>query len=168
MSKSETQKDKLTKTQKILIIGFVCLIAVIGVAVFLIIHKDDQQGVLVIDESNLEDVEEQLAETVAEGTFEVNMNTTWNFPNATSASSDAYVANGKANTRAISFEILVDGTEVVYSSTVIPVGKQIKEIILDKKLEAGSYPALCLYHLLNEDGTESSSCGINITINIAE
>lgn len=161
------KKKRLSKTQIILIIGFICILLAIGIVAFLILHKDDSEGNLVIDDSNLEDVESQLSETVKDGMFEVNMNTTWNFPNGTSASSDAYVANGDANTHPISFEVLLDGTDVIYSSTVIPVGKQIKEIILDKDLPAGTYQAVCMYHLLNEDGTESSSCGINISLNIA-
>ncbi len=164
----KVNKDKISRTQKILITGIVCIILAIGLVAFLIFRKDYSGGNLVIDDSNLEDVENELTETVKDGMFEVNMNTTWNFPNGASASSDAYVANGNANTHPISFEILLDGTEVIYSSTVIPVGKQIKEIILDKKLTAGTYQAVCMYHLLNEDGSESSSCGINIALNIAE
>lgn len=162
----EEKKEKKNKKKKIIIVAIICTIAVVGIILYFILNKEE--GGLVIDDSNLADVEEQLAETVADGMFEINMNTTWNFPNGESASSDAYVANGNANKYPISFEILLDGTEVVYSSTVIPVGKQIKEIALDKDLPAGSYQAVCMYHLLNEDGTDNSSCGVNIALNIAE
>ena len=96
------------------------------------------------------------------------MNTVWHFQNGKVASSDAYVANGGANKHPISFEILLDGTEEIYSSTVIPLGKQVKEIVLDKNLKAGDYNAVCLYHLWNEDGSESSSCGVDIILSIAE
>lgn len=173
---NEAKKNRLNTTQKILIVGFLCLIVVIGVAAFFLIKaqnkKDDaepkQAGSLVIDESNLADVEEQLEQTVADGMFEINMNTIWHFPDGESASSDAYVANGIANHHPISFDILLDGTEKIYSSSVIPLGKQIKEIILEKDLEAGSYQAQCLYHLWNEDGTESSTFGVNIIIDVAK
>lgn len=144
----------------------ICVIVIAGIIAYFLLNKEE--GGLVIDDSNLEEVEEILSESVADGMFEINMNTVWHFPNGKSASSDAYVANGNANKHPISFDILIDGTEEVYSSTVIPVGKQIKEIVLDKELQAGDYKAVCFYHLWNEDGTESSSCGVDIVISIAE
>lgn len=168
------KKKGLSTNQIIIIIGFVCLIAVIAAAGFLILQKLNtqpapavqQSGNLVIDENNLQEVEDALIQEVADGMFEVNMNTEWSFPNGESASTDAYIANGVSNHYPISFEILINDTEVVYSSTVIPVGKQIKEIKLDTPLEAGTYNAVCYYHLWKEDGTENSSFGVNITLNI--
>lgn len=162
----ESKKENVSKKRKILVIVFICLILIIGAAIYFFLNKD--KGGLVIDESNLDDVEEQLTDSVADGMFEINMNTVWHFPDGKSASSDAYVANGGANRHPISFEVLVDGTEQVYSSSVIPLGKQIKEIVLEKDLEAGDYNAVCFYHLWNEDGTESSSCGVDIILSIAE
>lgn len=159
------KKSKLSKTQKIIIIGIICIIAAIGIAAYFLLNRETE-GTLVVDDSNLEDVEQKLTDSVAEGMFEVNMNTTWNFPDGSSASSDAFVANGTANTHPISFEVMLDGTEKIYSSSVIPTGKQVKEIVLEKNLEAGEYKAVCVYHLWNEDGTESSSCGVNIILNI--
>lgn len=162
----EEKKEKKNKKKKIIIVAIICTIAVVGIILYFILNKEE--GGLVIDDSNLADVEEQLTDSVADGMFEINMNTVWHFPNGKTASSDAYVANGNANKHPFSFEILVDGTEEVYSSSVIPVGKQIKEIVLDKNLKAGDYKAVCFYHLWNEDGTESSSCGVDIVLSIAE
>jgi len=171
---NKERKKGLSTVHIILICGFICLIAAVGVAAYFIVKSQSNndvsqvlpKGSLVIDESNLEDVKEELSEAVAEGMFEVNMNTAWNFPDGKSASTDAYVANGNANSSPISFEILIDGTENVYTSTVMPVGKQIKEIKLEKELSAGLYNAVCFYHLWKEDGTEKSSFGVNITINV--
>lgn len=167
-------KKKLDTTQIILIVGIVCILIAICVVGYFLINgingkKEDttNTGSLIIDESNLEDVKNQLEESVEKGMFEVNMNTVWTFPNGEAASSDAYVANGNANTLPISFDVLLND-EVIYSSTVIPVGSRIKEIKLDKALPAGSYNAVCMYHLWNEDGTESSSFGVNIQIAVME
>lgn len=163
----ESVKEKANNKRKILIIVCICLILIIGAFAYFFLNKEKEGG-LVIDDSNLDDVEEQLTDSVADGMFEINMNTVWHFPNGKSASSDAYVANGGANRHPISFEVLLDGKEQVYSSTVIPLGKQIKEIVLEKELEAGDYNAVCFYHLWNEDGTESSSCGVDIILSVAE
>lgn len=167
-------KKKLDTTQIILIVGIICILIAICVVGYFLVNgvggkkeEPTNTGSLVIDESNLEDVKDQLAKSVEEGMFEVNMNTIWTFPNGESASSDAYVANGTANSLPISFDVLLD-EEVIYSSTVIPVGSRIKEIKLDKALEAGSYNAVCMYHLWNEDGTENSSFGVNIQLTVAE
>lgn len=162
----ENQKKGMNKKKKIIIAVVVCVITIAGIIAYFLLNKEE--GGLVIDDSNLKEVEETLSESVADGMFEINMNTVWHFPDGKSASSDAYIANGNANKHPVSFDILIDGEEEVYSSTVIPVGKQIKEIVLDKELKAGDYKAVCFYHLLNEDGTESSSCGVDIVISIAE
>lgn len=160
------KNEKLSAKQKILTAVLVVIILLMGLVIYLILNK--KEGGLVIDDSNLEEVETQLTDSVADGMFEINMNTVWHFPNGKAASTDAYVANGSANKHPISFEVLLDGTEEIYTSTIIPLGKQIKEIVLDKKLEAGDYKAVCFYHLWNEDGTESSSCGVDIVLSIVE
>ncbi len=167
------KKGGLNTTQKILIIGFICILAAIGAVAYFLLKKEAPAAEttgnsLLVDDSNLDDIGNQMAEAVADGMFEVNMNTIWNFPDSKSPSADAYVANGSANRYPVSFEILLDGTEQIYASPVIPVGKQIKEIKLEKELSAGTYEAVCMYHLWAEDGTENSSFGVNVTLNIAE
>lgn len=171
--KKRGEKGGMTTNQKIMICGFTLLIIVIVVAAVFIyksLNKEEPPaatGNLVIDESNLAEVTDQMAESVKDGMFEVNMNTTWNFPSAKEASADAFVANSNSNHYPISFEILLgDEKEVIYTSTVIPVGNQIKEIKLEKELEPGSYDVVCFYRLWKEDGTENSSFGVNITLNI--
>jgi methionine-rich copper-binding protein CopC len=45
------------------------------------------------------------------------------------------------------------------------VGSQVAEIVLDKDLEAGTYPALLTVHMVEEDGAEvESNMGFNITL----
>lgn len=172
---TEEMNKGLTTNQKILIGGFAIVVIVVAIVGFFLYRAFSNRqepatssagGNLVVDESNLSEIENMLSEAVEDGMFEVNMSTTWNFPDGKSASTDAYLANGTANHYPISFDVVLNGEEVVYSSTVIPVGNQIKEIKLDKELTAGTYEAVCLYHLWKEDGTENSTFGVNITLNI--
>lgn len=165
-----TEKKGLTTNQKIMIGGFSALIIVIIAAVFIIIRVLNKPepvtgGNLVVDETNLTSMSDDLRAQVEDGLFELNMNMIWHFPDGTSASSDAYVANSEVNRYAISFDILVDD-EILFTSTTIPLGSQIKDITLNKDLSAGTYPAVCRYHLLREDGTENSSVDINVTLEI--
>lgn len=171
--KGPENKKGFTTTQIILITGFVCVIAVIFAVGFFIYKSMQSQpqesaatGSLVVDESNLESITQDMQSRVDDSMFETNMNVVWNFPDGESPSDDAYVANAGSNHYAISFDVLLDGTEVIFTSGVIPVGKRIKEIKLDRNLPAGSYEAVCMYHLLREDGTENSSFGVNIYLNI--
>lgn len=173
---TKAKKKGLSTNQKIAIVGFSVILVVLVVIGVLIYQKLSTQqepapvttnGNLVLDESNLGDIDDILTETVADGMFEVNMNTSWSFSDGKSASSDAYVANGLANRYPITFEILLNGEENIYTSTLIPVGKQIKDIILEKDLEPGSYDAVCMYHLWDEDGEENSSLGVNVRITVA-
>lgn len=164
-------KRKFTLIHGILIVGFLLIIVAIGVVGYFVMQPKPQEetkkGALVVDESNLDEIQEMFAEPVDDGLFEVNMNTVWYFQNGTSASRNAYLANGEANHLPLSFEIIVE-EEVIYSSTVIPVGNKIKEIILDKELPKGQYAARCQYYLWNEDGTENSNFGVNLTLIIEE
>lgn len=174
--KKAQEGKKLSATQIILIIGFACVIvavAIVGFFIYKSMQPGQQEqpepaetGSLVVDESNLESIAEDMQSKVDDSMFETSMNVVWNFPDGTSPSDDAYVANAGSNHYAISFEVLLDGTEVIFTSGVIPVGNRIKEIRLDKELPAGSYDAVCMYHLLREDGTENSSFGVNIILNV--
>lgn len=168
-NKAKEKGKGLSTNQKIMIGGFAVLIVVVAVAGYLIYQKLNQNtipaagGNLIVDENNLGDIDDLLTESVEDGMFEVNMSTTWLFPDGKSAASDAYLANGAANRYPLTFEIVLN-EETIFSSSVIPVGKQIKDIILDKALAAGTYDAVCMYHLWKEDGTENSSFGVGIKL----
>lgn len=123
----------------------------------------------VMDESNLTSIKTDNPdmEKVDEGMFEVSMNVNWMFKNGTTASGNAYVANAFTNSNPIVFDIILEDEDTpVYTSSVIPVGSQINDIILEKDLEKGSYPAVCTYHLLDEAGEEISTVSVNVTLDI--
>lgn len=176
MSKKESQG--LNTTHKILIAGIVVILcAVVGVGVYLVKSRQPAPaapapavvgGVGVIDESNLADIERELAETG--GGFNVKMNTDWIFPTADAASTNAYVANTEYNKKSFFFELkLADTDELIYTSTVIPVGSAIKEVKLDKTdLPAGTYDVVCVYNLLNKDNVADDYVNMAITVTIEQ
>lgn len=167
---------KFTKKKKIMLAAIVVILGIIISMMFVIvIHNNNKQNVpkpygnsqYFMDENNLVPIETDIAnfEKVEEGLFEVNMNVTWHFKNGSNTSENAYVANSDSNNCPVVFDISLSGTEdLIYTSTVIPVGSKLNEITLNEDLEPGSYPAVCTYHLLNEDGDEISTVGVNLTL----
>ena len=169
MSKKEKKqkKNSLGIILGICIIFIVLLIAAIGVLFFKLNTKEavsQGNGNYVIDESNLMEIEEQLTSSVDDGMFEVNMNTTWRFEAGNPVSTNAFVANGGSNRYPVTIEVILEDGGTIYTSSLIPVGNQLKEIKLEKPLEKGTYNGICTYHLWKEDGEERSSMGVNITL----
>ncbi|MCR5609484.1 MAG: hypothetical protein K6G26_10520 [Lachnospiraceae bacterium] len=123
----------------------------------------------VLEESDADDVMGKMKEEVAEGMFECKMSMEWTFVDGNSESKDAYIANSTNNTHPIYFDIYMKDTEeLVYSSPVIPVGGEVKNIKLGKKLEKGEYKATVMYTLLKdaESQEEISSAGFVVKINV--
>lgn len=99
--------------------------------------------------------------------FECSMTTSWVFEDGKSESPNAYVANVENNLHTIYFDVYNSATdELLYSSPMLPVGTEIKNIKLDKELQKGEYDAVVMYTLVNEENEEVSSVGFNITISV--
>ena len=135
-----SKKDgKQKKNYMRVILGIcICLIILLIVAVGILFFKLNKQeetntgsGNYVIDESNLMEIEEQLSSSVDDGMFEVNMNTTWRFEAGNPVSSNAFVANGGSNRYPVTIEVTLENGETIYTSSLIPIGSQLKEIKLD-------------------------------------
>ena len=179
MAEQTKSKPKLSTTQVILIAGIVVIAAaVVFVGVFVLGKEKTApdpvpapaafgSGNVVVDEQNMHDIFAELDRKAAEGMFEVKMNATWNFPDGKSPSTDAYVANSKANSLPIYFEVETAGGEIVYTSPEIPVGSAVKDLVLDRPLAAGDYECVCTYHLLNEDKTVRSSVSVVVRLHVA-
>jgi hypothetical protein len=121
-----------------------------------------------IDEDNVDEINAAIAEKVKKGTFETHFTTTWQFPDGKSASSDAVMGNSANNTYPFWFELTLDDTkETVYTSGLLPVGTALKEIVLTKDLDAGTYPATLYVHLVDDANNNEpieSNMGFNITL----
>lgn len=175
---SQQDKVKNTKSTKA-IVTMGILIVIVLVAGFSIILKqmaaapapegptvvNEGVGNYVIDESNLEEIKDEMAEKMEEGMFSTEMNLLWHFPTAKEPSSDAYVGNSEANNSPVFFEIyLADTQELVYTSTVLPVGSKLKELKLDRELAVGEYEAVCKFNLLDEEGNKKSDVSVAVTL----
>lgn len=99
------------------------------------------------------------------GHFMAEMNAVWTFPNASSASTDAFVSNSVANVVPVFFEVELEATgEVVYTSPVMPVGSHIENLTLDAQLEQGEHPAIITFFLLDEEGVYQSTVSLVVTL----
>jgi hypothetical protein len=123
-------------------------------------------GVQVITEENIVDILDDMVQRADRSTFTTHMNTTWRFPNGRSASSNAVMGNSSANTYPFYFTVeLADTGEVVFTSGLLPVGSRINRIVLDTNLAQGTYAAVVVINMVDENGQAvESNVGINITL----
>ncbi|MCH5259079.1 MAG: hypothetical protein J1F18_04960 [Lachnospiraceae bacterium] len=174
MSDNSKSQDKAKKagTSKGLVI--VCIVAVviiavlIGIIVVMMNSSKSNENVTVEDsgenekrpvlltEDNIDDMaDEILNQSEPEGvpmSYQVTMNSTWEFEDGETASRNAYVANSENNETPVYFDVIRNDTqEVIYQSPVIPLGMDLEDIVLDVDLDAGNYECTLVYHLLDED-----------------
>lgn len=184
MGNPDVEKEKLPdKKGKLLILaGIGVIMVLLGVIVMLLLGRKDQvieseavtaaveetKRNVVVNESNAEEVASEMInqEYVAPGYYSASMTTTWHFPTGDAVSGDAYVENKTENTNDVYFDIfLADQEDVpIYQSPVIPRGSELKEIALDKPLEAGSHDCILIYHLVDEEQKTVSTLRVGITI----
>lgn len=161
------EEQKKSKKKKIIIIICILLIAIAAVAVYLWLRRPKN----VITEENYKQIMEDMDNQVQEGYFETYMNTDWTFPDGASETTDAILGNSPNNKKPIRCEVmLADTEEVIYSTGVLPVGAELPPFKLDVDLDAGTYDAVCMVYLLDEeeDGsyTDYSNAGFNVTITV--
>lgn len=161
------QEEQKKKRKKIIIIIIVLLLIIAAVIIFLFMRRPKR----VMTEGNYKQISEEMDEQVQEGYFETYMNTEWTFPDGTSESTNAVLGNSPNNKKPIRCEVLLKDTqEVIYSTDVLPVGAELPPFKLDVDLDAGTYEAVCMVYLLDEedDGsyTDYSNAGFNVTITV--
>lgn len=178
--KQETAAKGANKLPLILVAVTAAVVIVALLAVILVLLKREPEVVdsgpttppgyvkgTVLTQDNVEEVLSQAAEPVVAGYYNCTMNMDWHFEDSTKASYDAYVLNSTINTYTVYFDVnLEDGYELVYSSPYIPVGLEVDEIKLISELEAGVYPAIVTYHLVDEDHNELSTVSVTVTLYI--
>ncbi len=151
----------------VLIVALIAVFAIVGVVLWLLLRPKEPANNRVVTEANIDNIEADIQKTINDGMFNARMNTKWVFKDSHSTSTNAYVANSELNRRPIYFDIILDGTgETIFTSPKMAVGTKLQNLTLDCELEAGTYPATVLYHLLNEDDSENSSVGIAVTLTI--
>ena len=164
---SQEENQKVRRKKRMIIIAFVILLVALIICILLLLRKPEEEGRNFVDRDNVDTIMEDMTEKVAEGMFECMMTTEWTFENGDSESPNAYVANVENNRYTIYFDVYEkESNELLYSSPLLPVGTEIRNIKLDKKLAADEYKAVVMYTLVDDDEQEVSSAGFNITISI--
>jgi hypothetical protein len=172
---NSTSTKNVSFNKTILLLGSLIIIAAAVITIVLLMRpkasaqlptSNSPVGNLVIDENNVSAIQEEMEQKVAAGMFETYMNTTWTFQDGKSASSDAVMGNSVNNQYAFWYDVVLnENSDVVYSSSLLPVGSVTKEIILSKNLKEGEYPATIKIHMVDENNNPiDSEPGFNIKL----
>lgn len=178
---SGAEKQKGNPILTALLVGMVVVIALLGAAVGLLLTREqtpdrtvEEEAPLgrsvVVNEENVEQVVEDLSsmEPTPLGYYEVSMNFTWNFPDGASPSTNAYVENVPRNANPVYFDVLLaeDESVALYESPILPLGSHINtgEVVLLRDLDAGTYPCVIVYHLLN--GNQKTVSTLRMTMDV--
>ena len=160
------------KGGKIAVAICILIIAVLlGIIIYLLFGRKEEpvNRNVVVNKDNVEEVLDQLEDPVPAGSYEVKMNSTWNFVSGNVPSDNAYVENVEANTNSVYFDVTrVDTEETIFESPILPVGSYLDNITLDSNLPAGIYDCLVTYYLLDENGESMSTVKLTLTINIGQ
>lgn len=179
MSQSESKRTGGNTKSKSLLIGVVAasiivIAALVGVIVFLLTRPKETpkadissgRGTVVTPE-NVDEILAEKEEPKEATYYTCNMNVEWNFKDSASPSYNAFVANHRSNQHTVYFNVYLEDTmEMVYSSPYIPVGSELTDITLDTKLDAGDYPCIVTYHLVDEDKAELSTVSVTVTLHV--
>ncbi len=176
MAEQSTNNNNSNKSAKIiLIVGIIVIIVLLGVILFLLLGRKEQsqsqqeeKRAVVVTEEKAEEIAEELInqEYVAPGYYETVMSTTWHFASGDAVSEDAYVENVVENTNDVYFDLFLEDDEnnPIYESPIIPRGKHLDNIKLDKKLDAGTYECIVVYHLVDEEQNTLSELRVGLTV----
>ena len=124
----------------------------------------------VITEENAEEEVSDFFKGVPKGiptSYTVTQNSTWEFPDGKSESTNAYVENDANNATPVYFDVVVDETgETVYSSPVLELGAKIDKIKLDKELAKGEYECTVTYHLVDDKQNTLTTVNVGVTLSV--
>lgn len=162
-----TERKSRSGIIAIWIITIVVIVAIVGLVIFFTKPQATRKNVVVTPDNVEEILSDAQRQQATAGTYEVTMNTTWNFEKGDSASSDAYVENSTANTNDVYFDIVrSDTNETIFTSPTIPVGSHLENITLEKVLEKGTHACLLTYYLLDTEGNTTSKLNLKLTIHV--
>lgn len=168
-TKNTQGKEGVNKSLIIVcIVAAVVIVALICVIVALMNSSEPDENVgnvesgqtekrpVLITEDNIDDFAEQIFnESEPEGvpmSYQVTMNSTWEFTDGRSASKNAYVKNSENNETPVYFDVIRNDTqEIIYQSPVIPLGMDLDNIVLDVDLDAGEYECTLIYYLIDNE-----------------
>lgn len=159
-----SKKNKKKKAiNAVVVILLLAVIIILGIIIYKLLHKEPEdrkasEG-LVVDQTADEDYDP---------TFTTDMNMVWAFPSGKRTSTTAQIGNSVDNVCPVYFEVFLDDDEqtLLYSSPVLPVGKRLKKLKLDKALPDGEHSALCTFHLLKDEETEEEISKVSFKVTL--
>ena len=169
---NQTQSGKKGGGRTVGIILLVVIILILaGVIAYLLVSRqpeEEESGGLrgtVVTPNNVQKASE---ESVAPGYYTVRMNYEWYFATGDAVSENAYVENLAVNTNAVYIDLFLaeDEENAIYKSPVIPLGSSLQNIALDTPLEAGTYPCVAVYHLVDDDQKTLSTLRVTVTVTV--
>lgn len=120
-----------------------------------------------VSDSPSESVVSDLNKQVEDGMITMSMNSNPTFENG-SAKGNLLIENDKSNKHPQIIQIYRnDNNKMIYTSSMIPVGKYLNEDTLDVKLPKGEYECTAYFNAVDEEtGEKLGTSGANITIHI--
>lgn len=174
MSASDLSHDK--KKGGIKIAGITALTVVVlgmaGTIIYLLnANKAEEQPEkrnIVVTPENVDEIVQEMkdAPRVDPGYFITSMNYEWYFETGDAVSTNAFVRNHQENKTPVFFDVVLADNEddVIYQSPVLPVGSSLEQIALDKKMDAGTYDCIVIFHLIDDDQNTLSTLRVTATI----
>ena len=152
------KENKGSKKKVIIAIAVILLLAVIGVmgaVIYKLMNKKEAPRERAVS-AGLEVDGSEIDQQAADARFTTDMNMIWTFPSGSRISNNAVIGNSDSNKYECYFEVYLNDEEqtMLYSSPVLPVGKRLDILRLDKTLKDGTYEATCTYHLLDDEDPE--------------
>lgn len=160
------------KSSKAMIIVIVLLVGLVLVLLYALLRpKPSPEEVsdgraTFVSPDNADEVRQQLSEPVTDAYYTTSMTVDWYFDNGKAVSTSSYVENAEENTRTVYFDVTLEDGELIYSSPYLPVGERIEQITLERDLDAGDYPAVCTYYLVDDDHNVITNVSVAITIHV--
>lgn len=163
------QRKRSNKAFIIIIVLLVCLVLVLIYALFRPKPAPEELSdgrATFVSPDNVEEVRQQLNEPVRDAYYTTSMTVDWYFDNGKAVSTSSYVENSTENTRTVYFDVTLEDGELIYSSPYLPVGERIEQITLNRDLDAGDYPAVCTYYLVDDDHKVLTHVSVAVTIHV--
>lgn len=163
--KEQEKKDKKKVMIKIGIALLVIVIAVLAGVIYWLLHREEEPEPRMQSEGLIVDPEAEIEE---DPMFTTDMNMVWSFPSGGRTSLDAVIGNSEENVCDTYFEVYLDDEEetLLYSSPILPIGKRLDKLKLDKALSDGAHEAKCTFHLLDpkDHDREVSTVTFDVTL----
>lgn len=149
------------------------IVVMAGVIIYFVVNRNEKtedntvKRNVIVNEQNVDKVIAYMSkdEFTPVGSYEVTMNSTWNFKNGKAVSDNAYVKNALSNTNSVYFDVTRSDTGgTILESPILPVGSYLDKIALDKELSTGTYACVCTYHLIDENNKPISEVSLKLTI----